>query len=57
MIVAFLSLTLVLASADPDDSLAKKMLPIYAKEASEYSIAIESAPKKELELKNDPILE
>ncbi len=52
-----LSLILVLAAADPDDGLAKKMLPIYVKEASEYSLAVENAPKKELELKKEPVFE
>lgn len=52
-----LSFLLLLPGADPDDSLAKKMLPIYVKEASEYSIAVESAPKKELELTKEPIFE
>ena len=33
------------------------MLPIYLKEADEYSIAIESAPKKALELKREPVFE
>src|SRR5262245_48557885 len=33
------------------------MLPIYVKEAAEYSIAVESAPMKELELKKEPIFE
>jgi hypothetical protein len=37
--------------------LAKKMLPIYVKEISEYSMAVESAPKKELELKKEPVFE
>ncbi|HEY7329290.1 MAG TPA: hypothetical protein VH592_16730 [Gemmataceae bacterium] len=55
--MGFLSLILVLASAEPDDGLAKKMLPIYRKEVAEYSLAVESAPKKELELKKDPIFE
>ena len=32
-------------------------MPIYAKEAAEYSIALESAPKQELELKKEPIFE
>jgi hypothetical protein len=54
--VVLLSL-LLLAGAEPDDGLAKKMLPIYAKDAAEYSIAVESAPKKELELKKEPIFE
>jgi hypothetical protein len=49
-----LSLSLLLAA---DDGLAKKMLPIYVKEAAEYSIAVESAPGKELELKREPVFE
>jgi hypothetical protein len=55
--MSILNLILLLAAADPDDGLAKKMLPIYVKDASEYSIAVESAPKKELELKKEPIFE
>jgi hypothetical protein len=55
--MSLLNLILLLAAADPDDGLAKKMLPIYRKEVAEYSLAVESAPKKELELKTDPILE
>jgi hypothetical protein len=50
-------LTLLLAMADPDDGLAKKMLPIYVKDVQAYSMAVESAPKKELELRKEPILE
>ena len=42
---------------DKSDDLAKKMLPIYVKEASDYSIAVESAPKKQLELKKEPVFE
>ncbi len=53
----FLSLVLILAAADPDDGLAKKMRPIYLKDISEYSLAVESAPKKELELKKEPVFE
>jgi hypothetical protein len=53
-----LSLTLLLLGADPaDEGLAKQMLPIYVKEASEYSITVESAPKKALELKKEPVFE
>ena len=52
-----LGLTLLLAAADPDDGLAKKMLPIYVKEAETYSLAVESAPKKALELKKEPVFE
>ena len=33
------------------------MLPIYVKEAETYSIAVESAPKKALELKKEPVFE
>jgi hypothetical protein len=55
--MGILSLILVLAADDPADSLAKKMLPIYVKEISEYSLAVESAPKKELELKKEPVFE
>jgi hypothetical protein len=55
--MSVLVLAFVLVGADPDDGLAKKMLPIYAKEVAEYSLAVESAPKKELELKKEPIFE
>jgi hypothetical protein len=55
--MSILSLLLVLAADEPVETLAKTMLPIYVKEASEYSIAVESAPKKELELKKEPVFE
>jgi hypothetical protein len=57
--VLVLGLTLLVVAADPDDGLAKQMLPIYVKEASEYAIAVETSPKtkKELELKKEPIFE
>jgi hypothetical protein len=55
--MGILSLILVLVAADADDGLAKKMLPIYVKEAAEYSIAVESAPGKALELKKEPVFE
>jgi hypothetical protein len=45
------------AGAEPDDGLAKKMLPIYVKEAETYSIALASEPKKALELKKEPVFE
>src|SRR5437588_3280834 len=48
---------LVVAADEPVESLAKQMLPIYVKEASEYSIAVESAPKQALELKKEPLFE
>src|SRR5919109_1588105 len=52
-----LSLFLVLAAADADDSLAKKMLPIYVKEISDYSLVVESAPAQALKLKKEPVFE
>jgi hypothetical protein len=52
-----LGLALLFVAADPDDGLAKKMLPIYVKEAETYSIAVASDPKKSLELKKDPVFE
>ncbi len=52
-----LTVLLILAAADADDSLAKKMLPIYVKEVEAYTLAVASAPKKELELKKEPIFE
>jgi hypothetical protein len=56
--VGFLGLILVVAAGDdPADGLAKKMLPIYREEIAEYSLAIESAPKKKLELQKEPILQ
>ena len=55
--MSILSFLLVLAGADPDDSLAKKMLPVYVKEISEYSIAVELSPKKALEVNKEPIFE
>ncbi len=55
--MGFLSLMLMLAADDPAESLAKKMLPVYVKEAAEYSIAVESAPKQALELKKEPVFE
>jgi hypothetical protein len=50
-------LILAPVAADPDDGLAKKMLPIYLKDASEYSIAVKSAPKNALEFKKEPVFE
>jgi hypothetical protein len=55
--MSILSLLLILAADKPDDGLAKKMLPIYRKEIAEYSLAVESAPKQELELKKEPVFE
>src|SRR5262245_44184475 len=55
--MSILSLLLALAAADPDDNLAKKMLPIYVKEVEAYSLAVESAPTQALELKKEPVFE
>jgi hypothetical protein len=55
--MGILSLILVMAADEPVESLAKQMLPIYVKEASAYSIAVESDPKKELERTKEPIFE
>jgi hypothetical protein len=52
-----LTLILLLAADKPVESLAKKMFPIYAKEAAEYSLTVESAPKKVLHLKKEPVFE
>jgi hypothetical protein len=52
-----LSLFLVLAAADADDGLAKKMLPIYIKDVGTYSLAVESEPNRPLELKKEPVFE
>jgi hypothetical protein len=52
-----LGLVILLAAADPDDGLAKKMLPIYLKEVAAYSLAVESDSKKALELKKEPVFE
>src|SRR5262245_21742211 len=51
------SLILLLAAADPDEGLSKKMLAIYVKEAAEYTTAVESAPNKPLELTKEPVFE
>lgn len=52
-----LSLLLMMGADDKTDELAKQMLPIYAREAAEYSMAIESDPKKALELKREPVFD
>ncbi len=51
------SLLLVLAADDPGEGLAKKMLPIYVQEVESYSLAVESAPARPLELKREPVFE
>jgi hypothetical protein len=51
------TLFLVLAADDRVESLAKRMLPIYVKETDEYTLAVESAPRKELERTKQPVFE
>jgi hypothetical protein len=55
--VLLLCLLLVPGADDKNDDLAKKMLPIYVREAADYSIAVVSDPKKQLELKKEPVFE
>jgi hypothetical protein len=55
--MSVLGLLLILPADKPDDGLSKKMRPIYVQEAEAYSLAIESAPRKELELKKEPVFE
>lgn len=55
--MGFLGLILLLNADEPTDGLAKKMLPIYRKEIAEYSLTVESDPKKALHLKNKPVFE
>jgi hypothetical protein len=55
--MTILSLLLVLPGTDRDESLAKKLLPIYVKEVEAYSLAVESAPEKTLELKKEPVFD
>ena len=42
--MSFLALLLIAAAPDPADPLARKMLPIYLREAKDYTIAVASAP-------------
>jgi hypothetical protein len=55
--MALLSLILVLAADDTAEGIARKMLPIYLREAQGYSLAVESAPERKLELKKEPVFE
>jgi hypothetical protein len=55
--MGILSLILILAADEPVESLAKKMLPIYVKEISAYSMAVESDPTKRLERTKEPVFE
>src|SRR5262249_37670219 len=55
--MGLLGLVLVLAADEGVEDLAKKMLRVYVKEVSEYTLAVESAPNKALELKKEPIFD
>src|SRR5690349_13580246 len=55
--MSVLSLLLLLPGADADDSVSRKMLPIYVKEVEAYSIAVESGPGQPLELKKALVFE
>jgi hypothetical protein len=57
MYLLTLTAMLGLHADEPVESLAKKMLPVYVKEISEYTMAVESAPKKALTLTKAPIFE
>ena len=50
-------LVLAAGADDATAALAKKMLPVYAAEAADYSIAVAPAPGKPLELKKEPVFE
>ncbi|OWK43042.1 hypothetical protein [Fimbriiglobus ruber] len=55
--MGYLALFLLMTADDAGDTLAKKMLPLYVKEAEAYSLTVESAPKKLFELKKEPVFE
>ncbi len=55
--MVFLGLILMLSADEPVESLAKKMLPIYRKEAESYTLTVESKPKQPLQLKKEPVFE
>jgi hypothetical protein len=47
----------MLTADEPVESLAKKMLPIYVKEVSEYTMTRETDPKKPLERTKEPVFD
>jgi hypothetical protein len=55
--MCILSFLLLLPAADPDDSLARKMLPIYVREVESYTVSVESTSSQPLELKKEPVFE
>lgn len=54
-----LSLLLVMGAEDKTQDLAKKMLPVYLKEAADYTMTVETPPQRkvELEFKKEPVFE
>lgn len=52
-----LGVVLLLGADDSLESLSKWLKPIYVKEVAEYAIAVESAPDKPLQLKQESIFE
>jgi hypothetical protein len=52
-----LSLLLLQPADEPPDALAKRMLPIYARDAADYSLAVVSAPERPLELRKEPVFD
>ncbi len=55
--MSLLSLTLLLAVAEPDDGLSKKMQPHYLADAESYALAVESDPKTKLEFRKEPVFQ
>ena len=57
MTAILLCLLFPLADDPKTEALAKAMLPTYVREAADYTIAVESAPKQPLKLKREPVFE
>ena len=55
--ILFCLLLVPVAADDPVKDLAKTMLPVYEREAAEYTMVVESAPTKPLELKKEPVFD
>jgi hypothetical protein len=55
--VLLFTLLLVPAADEAAAALAKRMLPVYVREAEAYKIAVASAPDRPLELKKEPVFE
>jgi hypothetical protein len=55
--MGILGLMLLLGADEPPEALAKQMLSVYVKDATEYAMAVEAAPKQALELTKEPVFE